>query len=97
MRPEILVPKYFGAKQILGPKQFWVKRNFGSKKIWVQKICGKKMTARRYKAVHYSRDVITIPLVEVNQAKKAWSFRQSLLEKSIIEAGCAMTKKFGDQ
>ena len=28
-----------------------------------------KMTARRYKAMRYSRDVIAIPLVEVNQAK----------------------------
>ena len=28
-----------------------------------------KMTARRYKAVRYSRDVITIPLVDMKQAK----------------------------
>ena len=39
--------------------------------IKVKIVCTQvlKMATQRYKAVHYSRDVITIPLVEVNQAK----------------------------
>ena len=56
------------------------------------------MTARRYKVVCYSRDVITIPLVEVNQAKKLGSLdkanwnRRTDFRKS-KEAGRALPKK----